>query len=91
MQRRVLFICKKNNNYGFVSYSKKNSGLFNSTRFIVEALVARGIDAGIVEVTDNNDIDREVTQFKADIVVIEALWVVPEKFLVLQKLHTNVD
>lgn len=48
------------------------------------------INAHIVEVNDNNDIDREVTKFRPDIVVIEALWVVPEKFPILKKLHPKV-
>jgi hypothetical protein len=43
-----------------------------------------------VQVIDNNGIDREVNLFKPDIVIIEAVWVVPEKFDVLVKLHPNV-
>lgn len=88
---RVLFICKKNENYDFVSYGQKNSGLYNSTRFIVESLSARGVHAKIVEVIDNNDIDREVHQFKPSVVIIEALWVVPEKYPILMKLHPSVQ
>lgn len=88
---RILFICKKNSNPYFISYTKKNSGLFNSTRFIVEGLKARGVHAHIIEVVDNNCIDREVRKHKPDVVVIEALWVVPEKFHVLRKLHPTVE
>src|SRR5258708_6598119 len=97
---RTLFICKKNHLYGFSQYCKKNSGLFNSTRFIVEALELCGHPAKIVEVTDNNDIDREISEFyshnchgrRKDMnVVIEALWVVPEKFDVLKQLHPRVS
>ncbi len=88
--KRIQFICKKNECYGFQVYSRRSAGLYNSTHFIVDALKARGIEAEIIEVTDNNDIDREVTRFKPDIVVIEALWVVPEKFPVLMELHPNV-
>lgn len=88
---RVLFICKKNMMYSFVSYCRRSSGLFNSTRFIVESLVARGITAEIVEVGDNNDIDRECARFKPTVVVIEALWVVPEKYEVLMKLYPDVQ
>lgn len=86
----ILFICKKNDCYGFVSYTRRSSGLFNSTQFIVKALRSRGIDAHIVEVTDNNDIDREVSKFKPSLVVIEALWVVPDKFDTLKQLHPRV-
>ncbi len=89
---KILFLCRKNNNYGFVSYTKKSSGLFNSTRMIVDSLNARDADveAKIVEVDDNNRIDREVHLFEPDIVVIEAFWVVPEKFDVLKRLHPTV-
>jgi hypothetical protein len=89
---RVQFICKRNETYGFKSYTRRSSGLYNSTRFIVESLNERdGIEAEIIEVRDNNDIDREVTRFKPDLVVIEALWVVPEKFPILMKLHPHVS
>jgi hypothetical protein len=84
---KIQFILKKNETYGFVTYHRRSSGLWNSTRFIVESLVANGVDAEIVEVNDNNDIDREVTRFNPDLCIIEALWVVPEKFDVLMKLH----
>lgn len=88
---KILFICKKNDLYGFSYYCRRSSGLFNSTRFIVEALEDHGICARIVEVCDNNDIDREVHKHKPDRVVIEALWVVPEKFKILKKLHPHVS
>lgn len=76
--------------YGQFVYMRRSSGLYNSTQFIVKALRPKGIDAHIVEVHDNNDIDREVTKFKPDIVVLEALWVVPEKFPILKRLHPKV-
>ena len=87
---RILFICKKNETYGFKTYTRRSSGLYNSTSFIVRGLVKRGIDARIVEVVDNNCIDQEVSLFKPDVVIIEALWVVPEKFPELQALHPTV-
>ncbi len=88
---RILFILKKNEIYGSCfQYTKRSSGLWNSTRFIAESLRKRDVCAELVEVQDNNCIDREVTRFKPDIVVIEALWVVPEKFPILQKLHPKV-
>lgn len=87
---RVLFILKKNELYGFSHYCRRSSGLWNSTRFIVEGLRERGVHADIVEVNDNNDIDREITKHKPAIAVIEALWVVPEKFPTLMHLHPNI-
>jgi hypothetical protein len=90
MIHKVLFICHKNDNYSFYSYTHKSSGLYNSTHFIVEGLISKGIRAKIVEVIDNNSIDSVVTSYRPDIVVIEALWVVPEKFKILKKLHPKV-
>jgi hypothetical protein len=49
-----------------------------------------GVEAKLVEVLDNNSIDREVSQYKPTHVFIEALWVVPEKFDVLIPLHPHV-
>jgi hypothetical protein len=53
-------------------------------------LVDNGVDSKLVVVVDNNCIDREVYDFRPDIVFIEALWVVPEKFEILRKLHPKV-
>jgi len=98
MSSKILFILKKRHiNYGNTSYGDVNpygynlsSGLFNSAKFVNDMLVDSGVDSHLVEVTDNNDIDREVTKYKPEIVVIEAFWVVPPKFDVLSKLHPNV-
>lgn len=95
---RILFILKKNQTYGFTTHvgeepdrvHKKSTGLFNSTNFIVRGLLRVGVHAKIVEVIDNHCIDREVHLFKPDIVIIEAIWVVPEKFTILKKLHPRV-
>jgi hypothetical protein len=49
-----------------------------------------GIESKLAVVPDNNAIDREVSLYKPTHVIIEALWVVPQKFSVLQKLHPDV-
>lgn len=87
---RILFICKKNTIYGINTYARRSSGLYNSTSFIAKGLRSLGVHARVIEVQDNNCIDREVTEFKPNVVVIEALWVVPEKFDVLKRLHPKV-
>lgn len=81
----VLFICKRRSSYG-VSY-----GLINSARFVANALdKLRGVKAEVIDVVDNNYIDREVHKRKPTHVIIEALWVVPSKFPILMRLHPNV-
>lgn len=89
---RILFILKHGHSHSHKHHYGpiKGGGLWHSVKFIVEMLTANGVDAKMVEVIDNNDIDREVFNFKPDIVIIEALWVVPEKFDILQRLHPSV-
>lgn len=92
--RRVLFIVKyREDSAGRCAYDGTPNcfgGLYNSATFVVEMLVANGIRAKLVQVCDNNGIDAEVHRYRPDVVVIEALWVVPEKFAVLQRLHPRV-
>lgn len=88
---RALFILKAGFNYNYSGYGNhKSSGLRNSASFVSDMLNAAGIESKVVIVTDNNDIDREVSQFHPTHVFIEALWVVPEKFKILHALHPHV-
>ena len=91
-QPKVLFILKLRQQYGQDTGTKllKSAGLLNSATFIHEMLSNNGYESKLVQVVDNNAIDKEVTLYNPDVVVIEAFWVVPEKFDVLQKLHPNV-
>lgn len=90
MSKRILFITKRAQGYQH-TYSYNGSGLLNSATFVVRMLIDHGIEAKLVVVTDNNDIDREVSLYRPDVVIIEALWVVPEKFEVLKTLHPGVQ
>lgn len=85
---RVLFILKSGCGYGH--WSHKSSGLYNSAAACAAMLQDEGIPSKVVEVIDNNCIDREVHLFSPTHVIIEALWVVPEKFAVLSRLHPKV-
>lgn len=93
--KKVLFVLKFRQNYdGTDTYAYGHyfsSGLYWSAKFVVDMLVESGVDAKLVQVVDNNQIDKEVSNFNPDIVIIEALWVVPEKFDVLKKLHPTVQ
>lgn len=87
----ILIITKSKNNYGVETPNTLSTGLFNSAQHIVLALEdVPEVTINLVSVVDNNSIDREVTLYQPDIVIIEALWVVPEKFEILKALHPNV-
>ena len=85
----ILFILKKRMT-SHKDIETISSGLLNSATFVNKMLQKNGYNSHLIEVRDNNEIDREVKKYKADIVIIEALWVVPSKFEVLTKLHPNV-
>lgn len=88
---KVLFICKKRKSSGPGPYaSLMSSGLLNSATFVNNMLNKNGVESKIIEVIDNNGIDKEVHEFKPTHVIIEALWVVPSKFEILEKLHPTV-
>ena len=94
---KILFIVKKRETYDTWNKSESysdgyhhfSSGLINSAKMVTIGL-GKHIDAKLVEVRDNNDIDREVSLFRPEVVVIEALWVVPSKFKELIPLHPHV-
>ena len=89
-EKKVIFILKKRQS-SHTGYASVSSGLLNSARFVSDMLNKNGIESNLVEVQDNNCIDREVSKYRPTHVVIEALWVVPSKFEVLTKLHPNVQ
>ena len=89
MPKRILFITKQSQGY-HGTYSYNSSGLLNSAQFVVHMLINHGVEARLVTVHDNNDIDREVDVYRPDVAVIEALWVVPRKFEVLSQLYPDV-
>jgi len=101
---RTLFVLKlRENPYDGSTYGKENghwgdgdgkqplsSGLFNSARMVVEMLENEGVPVKLVHVVDNNKIHKEAVEFRAEVVIIEAFWVVPEKFDELRRVMPNV-
>ena len=89
---KVLFILKRREDFNAQTHSHVglSTGLYNSASFVCDMLQASGTESKLSVVIDNNCIDREVTAYKPTHVIIEALWVVPEKFSVLCKLHPDV-
>lgn len=89
---RILFILKNQLISGGYSAPGKSSGLYASAKFVCDMLQEKlHYHCHLVVVRDNNDIDRVVTRFRPDVVIIEALWVVPEKFEELHRLHPRVS
>lgn len=88
---KILFICKKHSIYG-TQYSQGYgifNGLFNSATFVANFLNEERHDAKVVKAIDGNCVDRLVTEFDPEFVVIEALWVTPEKMEELLKIHRH--
>ena len=88
----ILFILKRRDGYDpQTDYTHSlSTGLSNSCSFIDTMLKNNNIISNIEIVVDNNDIDRVVTLHKPSTVIIEALWVTPEKFKVLTRLHPTI-
>ena len=89
---KVLFILKRREDYSAETHSHigLSTGLYNSANFMNEMLQQRGIESNLEIAIDNNCIDRLATKHRPTHVIIEALWVVPTKFSVLQRLHPKV-
>jgi hypothetical protein len=89
---KVLFILKRREDYHEVLHSHVglSTGLYNSASFVNQMLQDLGFESNLEVAIDNNCIDRLVTKYCPDYVIIEALWVVPSKFAVLQRLHPKV-
>jgi hypothetical protein len=89
---KVLFILKRREDFNAKVHSHigLSTGLYNSASFVNNMLVDMGIKSNLEVAIDNNCIDRLVTQHKPTHCIIEALWVMPSKFTILQKLHPKV-
>lgn len=74
MIKKILFLIKtQHDSYGVTS------GLYNSSQFVSNFLGKCGVETKLVSVADGNSVDKEVTLFNPDIIVLEALWVTPAK------------
>jgi len=89
---RVLFILKRREDYNATIHSAlgMSTGLYNSAKFMNDMLIDQGIESRMEVVEDYNKIDRQVHLYKPTHVIIEAIWVIPQKFVDLQRLHPNV-
>ena len=90
--KKVLFILKRREDFNATVHSHVglSTGLYNSASFVHNMLNDLGIESNLEVAIDNNCIDRLVTKHRPTHVIIEALWVVPSKFIILQKLHPDI-
>lgn len=72
------------------AYRAGRFGLYNSANLIVNAIQSPDVYCKLVSVIDGNYIDKEVYGYKPDIVIIEAIFVTPDKLEQLRKLHPTV-
>jgi hypothetical protein len=93
MKPKIQFILKRRDDYNPVEHSPlgMSTGLFNSASFMRDMMQESGYEVDLQVAIDNNCIDRLVTEFKPNYVIIEALWVVPTKFNILTALHPTVN
>lgn len=73
---KILFVLKSRfyNNMHVKSY-----GLVNSASHVARYLETIGCETKVVTVIDGNYIDKEIYDYKPDVVIIEALWVTGAK------------
>ena len=75
--KKILFILKKR---FYSNINVKSYGLINSSTHIANFLdTIIDVETKVVTVVDANGINKEVQEYKPDMVIIEALWVTGEK------------
>lgn len=95
--KKVLFVLKKRTqvwNPDDCYASDLSSGLLNSVRF-VNHMINRHLgdccQSAVMQVIDGNAIDREIHAHKPHLVVIEAIWVTPEKMRELSSKYQHIS
>lgn len=69
-KKNILFVLKER----VYSPSKISYGLMNSAMHVAEQLSKESYNCKVVSVIDANGVDKEMYEFKPDLVVFEALW-----------------
>lgn len=88
---KTLFLLKKNLIYGSYNSVIAKSGLLNSAQITSRQLEKHlGIKTDIEICVDGNEVDKFVHRHRPRCVIIEALWVTPEKMKELATLYPKV-
>lgn len=73
-----------------INHKVLSSGLNNSVKFINAELTKTGLSSVHEHVLDSNHIYKEINRHKPKVVIIEALWAMPAKFVELSRLYPNI-
>lgn len=77
---KVLFVLKTNGTSGGPDANVSKSGLYNAARFVVDEINQfSNTKATIVQVKDQNSVFEQIAKHFPDIVIIEAVWITPDK------------
>lgn len=88
---KILFLLKKQNNYGSYSFKGLSSGLYHSAQMTAKQLSLNlKVETKLEICIDGNSIDKELYDYSPDICIIEALWATPKKLEELQNLYSNI-
>ena len=86
---KILFVLKRPSDKEDYS-TNKHTGLFNSCVFLVELLNDIGFEAILDFAVDGNYIEKLVVKYRPDVVILEALWVTPDKVIELSEIYPNI-
>ena len=88
-KKKILILLKKNNESGGQFTSK--AGLSNSANFLKRILEKYvNLHCELKLCVDANSVDKEISIFRPDICIIEAIWIPPYKMKELSKLWPSV-
>ena len=89
---KVLFILKRRDGFNPIEHTDLSlqCGLYNSISYVNDMLVSLGIESQISLCVDNNCINGYVYNYKPTHVIIEALWVIPDKIKLLQSMYPEI-
>lgn len=89
---KILFILKRRDGFNPVEHTDLSlqCGLYNSVSYVNDMLNSIDIESEIKICIDNNCINGHVYNLKPTHVIIEALWVVPEKIKFLQSMYPKI-
>lgn len=83
----TLFVLKSRQDYGTKSF---NNSLLISAKFLSDMLQLNGHPSAVDEAKDQNAVQALVDKYSATVVVIEAIWITPEKMQQLQAANPKV-